>query len=79
MDVCGTCWTYNLLEFPTWHLQDHLAKDAGKKHLVKDSLHLKELSETQEFGDFNEELVKSAAHGDVAKVDDVVLKEEHTG
>lgn len=54
-------------------------KTLAKKHLVKDSLHLKELSETQEFGDFNEELVKAAAHGDVAKVDDVVLKEEHTG
>lgn len=35
---------------------------------------LKKLFETQESGDLNEELVKAAANGDVAKVEDLLKR-----
>lgn len=38
------------------------------------SLLLKKLFETQESGDINEELVKAAANGDLAKVEDIMRR-----
>lgn len=35
---------------------------------------LKKLFETQESGDINEELVKAAANGDLAKVEDILKR-----
>lgn len=35
---------------------------------------MKKLFETQESGDLNEELVKAAANGDVAKVEDLLKR-----
>lgn len=35
---------------------------------------LKKLFETQESGDINEELVKAAANGDLAKVEDIMKR-----
>ena len=35
---------------------------------------LKKLFETQESGDINEELVKAAANGDLAKVEDILMR-----
>lgn len=37
---------------------------------------LKKLFETQESGDINEELVKAAANGDLAKVEDILKRPE---
>ncbi|KAB1278290.1 E3 ubiquitin-protein ligase MIB1 [Camelus dromedarius] len=49
-----------------------ISNASGERH----SKLLKKLFETQESGDLNEELVKAAAHGDVAKVEDL-LKRSH--
>lgn len=37
---------------------------------------LKKLFETQESGDINEELVKAAANGDLAKVEDILKRSD---
>lgn len=57
-------------------LEDELGTFFFFLHLCVERLSqlLKKLFETQESGDINEELVKAAANGDLAKVEDILKR-----
>uniref|UniRef100_A0A8C7DWL7 E3 ubiquitin-protein ligase MIB1 n=1 Tax=Naja naja TaxID=35670 RepID=A0A8C7DWL7_NAJNA len=76
VEVCGTSWTYNpaavsKVASAGSAISNYNASEANCKRL---SQLLKKLFETQESGDLNEELVKAAANGDVAKVEDLLKR-----
>ena len=53
---------------------ESFCKASNKAANIGGSQILKKLFETQESGDLNEELVKAAANGDVAKVEDLLKR-----
>uniref|UniRef100_A0A674GA92 RING-type E3 ubiquitin transferase n=1 Tax=Taeniopygia guttata TaxID=59729 RepID=A0A674GA92_TAEGU len=71
VEVCGTSWTYNPAAVSKVASAGSAISNASGERL---SQLLKKLFETQESGDLNEELVKAAANGDVAKVEDLLKR-----
>lgn len=71
VEVCGTSWTYNPAAVSKVAPAGSAISNASGERL---SQLLKKLFETQESGDLNEELVKAAANGDVAKVEDLLKR-----
>lgn len=73
IEVCGTTWTYNPLAVTKVENKDGV----GGASTSGDSLSalLKKLFETHISGDVNEELVKSAANGDVQKVEEILKQQ----
>nr|XP_014343721.1 PREDICTED: E3 ubiquitin-protein ligase MIB1 [Latimeria chalumnae] len=71
VEVCGTSWTYNPAAVTKVASAGSAISNASGERL---SQLLKKLFETQESGDLNEELVKAAANGDVAKVEDLLKR-----
>ncbi|PIN88191.1 hypothetical protein AB205_0169340, partial [Aquarana catesbeiana] len=71
VEVCGTSWTYNPIAVSKVASVGSAINSATGERL---SQLLKKLFETQESGDLNEELVKAAANGDVAKVEDLLKR-----
>uniref|UniRef100_A0A023F2T6 RING-type E3 ubiquitin transferase n=2 Tax=Triatoma infestans TaxID=30076 RepID=A0A023F2T6_TRIIF len=64
IEVCGTSWTYNPLAVTK------ISYPSGERL----SAILKKIFETHSTGDVNLELVKSAANGDVATCEEVILR-----
>ncbi|KAM6948876.1 E3 ubiquitin-protein ligase mib1 isoform 5-T5 [Aplochiton taeniatus] len=73
VEVCGTSWTYNPAAVTKVAPSGSATTNASGERL---SQLLKKLFETQESGDINEELVKAAANGDLAKVEDILKRPE---
>ncbi|XP_075444629.1 E3 ubiquitin-protein ligase MIB1 [Ascaphus truei] len=73
VEVCGTSWTYNPAAVSKVASVGSAISNATGERL---SQLLKKLFETQESGDLNEELVKAAANGDVAKVEDLLKRQD---
>ncbi|TTN01723.1 E3 ubiquitin-protein ligase mib1 [Bagarius yarrelli] len=71
VEVCGTSWTYNPAAVTKVAPAGSAITNASGERL---SQLLKKLFETQESGDINEELVKAAANGDLAKVEDILKR-----
>ncbi|GAA6097498.1 E3 ubiquitin-protein ligase mib1 isoform X1 [Tachysurus ichikawai] len=71
VEVCGTSWTYNPAAVTKVASAGSAITNASGERL---SQLLKKLFETQESGDINEELVKAAANGDLAKVEDILKR-----
>uniref|UniRef100_A0A8C6V5H5 E3 ubiquitin-protein ligase MIB1 n=1 Tax=Neogobius melanostomus TaxID=47308 RepID=A0A8C6V5H5_9GOBI len=71
VEVCGTSWTYNPAAVTKIAPSGSAVSNASGERL---SQLLKKLFETQESGDINEELVKAAANGDLAKVEDILKR-----
>uniref|UniRef100_A0A4W3I2S1 RING-type E3 ubiquitin transferase n=1 Tax=Callorhinchus milii TaxID=7868 RepID=A0A4W3I2S1_CALMI len=71
VEVCGTSWTYNPAAVTKVASAGSAVSNASGERL---SQLLKKLFETQESGDINEELVKAAANGDVAKVEEILAR-----
>uniref|UniRef100_A0A8C8JJ55 RING-type E3 ubiquitin transferase n=1 Tax=Oncorhynchus tshawytscha TaxID=74940 RepID=A0A8C8JJ55_ONCTS len=71
VEVCGTSWTYNPAAVTKVAPAGSAVTNASGERL---SQLLKKLFETQESGDINEELVKAAANGDLAKVEDILKR-----
>ncbi|XP_045061904.1 E3 ubiquitin-protein ligase mib1-like isoform X5 [Coregonus clupeaformis] len=71
VEVCGTSWTYNPAAVTKVAPTGSAVTNASGERL---SQLLKKLFETQESGDINEELVKAAANGDLAKVEDILKR-----
>ncbi|XP_058878045.1 E3 ubiquitin-protein ligase MIB1 isoform X3 [Acipenser ruthenus] len=71
VEVCGTSWTYNPAAVTKVVPAGSAVTNASGERL---SQLLKKLFETQESGDINEELVKAAANGDLAKVEDLLKR-----
>ncbi|XP_051879285.1 E3 ubiquitin-protein ligase mib1 isoform X1 [Pristis pectinata] len=71
VEVCGTSWTYNPAAVTKVASAGSAVSNASGERL---SQLLKKLFETQESGDINEELVKAAANGDVAKVEEIMAR-----
>uniref|UniRef100_A0A8C4ZEC4 RING-type E3 ubiquitin transferase n=1 Tax=Gadus morhua TaxID=8049 RepID=A0A8C4ZEC4_GADMO len=71
VEVCGTSWTYNPAAVTKVAPSGAAVTNASGERL---SQLLKKLFETQESGDINEELVKAAANGDLAKVEDILMR-----
>ncbi|KAK6302799.1 hypothetical protein J4Q44_G00271540 [Coregonus suidteri] len=71
VEVCGTSWTYNPAAVTKVAPAGSAVSNASGERL---SQLLKKLFETQESGDINEELVKAAANGDLAKVEDILKR-----
>ncbi|CDQ81773.1 unnamed protein product [Oncorhynchus mykiss] len=71
VEVCGTSWTYNPAAVTKVAPTGSAVTNASGERL---SQLLKKLFETQESGDVNEELVKAAANGDLAKVEDILKR-----
>uniref|UniRef100_A0A4W4ERH3 E3 ubiquitin-protein ligase MIB1 n=1 Tax=Electrophorus electricus TaxID=8005 RepID=A0A4W4ERH3_ELEEL len=77
VEVCGTSWTYNPAAVTKVAPAGSAVTNAsGGKSCTGSRLSqlLKKLFETQESGDINEELVKAAANGDLAKVEDILKR-----
>lgn len=68
VEVCGTSWTYNPIAVTKVASSDGTVP--GNSSGERLSALLKKLFETHVSGDVNEELVKSAANGDVQKCED---------
>lgn len=75
VEACGPSWAYNLVRVCNMAFGGAAISSTFGERLTE---HLKEVFGTKESGDLNEELVMTAAHGGVAKVEDL-LKREHTG
>ncbi|KAG8442174.1 hypothetical protein GDO86_011104 [Hymenochirus boettgeri] len=73
VEVCGTSWTYNPAAVSKVASVGSAISNATGERL---SQLLKKLFETQESGDLNEELVKAAANGDSAKVEDLLKRQD---
>uniref|UniRef100_A0A673K4S7 E3 ubiquitin-protein ligase MIB1 n=1 Tax=Sinocyclocheilus rhinocerous TaxID=307959 RepID=A0A673K4S7_9TELE len=71
VEVCGTSWTYNPAAVTKVAPAGSAVNNTSGERL---SQLLKKLFETQESGDINEELVKAAANGDLAKVEDILKR-----
>ncbi|RXN37375.1 E3 ubiquitin- ligase mib1 isoform X1 [Labeo rohita] len=82
VEVCGTSWTYNPAAVTKVAPAGSAVTNASGAVLTESpsvpaerlSQLLKKLFETQESGDINEELVKAAANGDLAKVEDILKR-----
>ncbi|XP_064605463.1 E3 ubiquitin-protein ligase MIB1-like [Liolophura sinensis] len=74
VEVCGTCWTYNPTAVTKVASSDGAA--IGNSSGERLSALLKKLFETHVSGDVNEELVKAAANGDHAKVEEILQRPE---
>ncbi|XP_039281287.1 E3 ubiquitin-protein ligase MIB1 isoform X3 [Nilaparvata lugens] len=72
VEVCGTSWTYNPVAVKKVASSDVSAQANSSGERL--SALLKKLFETHVSGDVNEELVKSAANGDVQKCDEVLKR-----
>ena len=71
VEVCGTSWTYNPSAVSKVASDGNLPGASSGERL---SALLKKLFETQVSGDVVEELVKAAANGDQAKVEELVTR-----
>ncbi|WAR24400.1 MIB1-like protein [Mya arenaria] len=76
VEVCGTSWTYNPSAVTKVASSDGAA--IGNSSGERLSALLKKLFETHVSGDVNEELVKAAANGDAAKVDEILQRADTT-
>ncbi|MGH0137537.1 UNVERIFIED_CONTAM: hypothetical protein FKN15_064098 [Acipenser sinensis] len=78
VEVCGTSWTYNPAAVtkvaPAGSAVTNASGAFQSFAIERLSQLLKKLFETQESGDINEELVKAAANGDLAKVEDLLKR-----
>ncbi|GAB1601619.1 E3 ubiquitin-protein ligase MIB1-like isoform X2 [Argonauta hians] len=74
VEVCSTCWTYN----PSAVTKVSSADGSAVPHSSGERLSalLKKLFESHVSGDVNEELVKAAANGDAAKVEEILQRPE---
>ncbi|KAL4236081.1 E3 ubiquitin-protein ligase mib1 [Mactra antiquata] len=76
VEVCGTSWTYNPAAVAKVASSD--STTIGNSSGERLSALLKKLFETHVSGDVNEELVKAAANGDSAKVDEILQRSDAT-